>query len=149
MPEKVRVEGMCSICDSSLHVMLMNEHNELVALECTICNKRTGLNIPWVLTLGEADYLGQLIKGVQRGCKLRYYRNGSESADNPVMLVLRSFTYEGGGLYSHEEDIREAYVWCSGITERWFKVNDILIAMDNFINGNHGVDNPMAYVEKE
>ena len=149
MPEKTREEGMCKTCDSSLHVMLMNEHDELVAIECTSCHRRTGLNIPWLLTINQAGWLGDLIHGVERGWKMRYYPMGAKDADHPAVVMLRAFTYEGGGLYPRDGDIRESYVWCSGLTESWFKVNDILDALENAITCKFGDESPMAIIDKE
>jgi hypothetical protein len=149
MPEKTRVEGKCSGCDSTLHMMLMNEHNELVALECVSCHKRLGLNIPWVLTISQSIWLGDLGRGVERGSKMRYYPMGAKDADHPLEVILRAFTYEGGGLYAHDEDIRESYVWCSGFTERWFKVSDLLDALENAVSCKFGDESPMAIIGKE
>jgi hypothetical protein len=149
MPEKVRVEGNCRSCQGSLHVMLTNEHDELVALECVSCHKRLGLNIPWKITIEQAGWLGDLIHGVERGCKMHYYPMGAKDADHPMAVVLRAFTYEGGGLYPHDEDIRESYVWCSGIIETWLKVGDVLDALENAVTCKFGDESPMAIIDKE
>lgn len=98
------------------------------------------------LTLNQASLLGELINGVQRNLNISFYPNGSDSADNPMKAVLRAFTRDGGGLYLDDGDVRDAYVWTSGFSERWFKVDDLLKAMDN-IDGKHGFSAPIAVIE--
>lgn len=146
MPEKTRVEGKCNGCQSTLHVMLMNEHGELVALECVSCHHRRGLNLPWTLTINEAGHIGDLIRAVERSLRMKYYPRGVESTGHPMEMVLRAFTYEGGGLYAPDGDIREAYVWCSGFTEQWLRVDKLIKALDN-LDGKHGEDQPIAVIE--
>lgn len=101
-----------------------------------------------VLTINQAGYLGDLIRGVERGAKLRYYPMGAKDADHPMTQVLRAFTHDGGGFYPHDADIRDSHVWTSGITERWFKVSDLITAMDNAINGRD-INAPMAMIDFE
>lgn len=98
------------------------------------------------LTLNQAGLLGDLIRGVQAKSKLRWYQFGSRDADHPLVVVMRSFTHDGGGFISDKEDVRDAYVWCSGFMERWFKVSDVINALDN-IQGTHGMEEPMAVIE--
>lgn len=100
-----------------------------------------------VLTITQAGYLADLIRGVERCSKLRYYPFGSDSADNPAVVVLRAFTYPDGTMYPYAADIRDSHVWTSGMFERWFAVRDLLTAMDNAVNGTAGLDQPMAIVE--
>jgi hypothetical protein len=126
--------------------MLMNEHNELVALECVSCHRRLGLNLPWVITINEAGHLGDLIRAVERSLKMKYYPRGVESADHPMEMVLRAFTNEDSSLFPSDGDIREAYVWCSGFTEHWIRVDGLLTALDN-LDGKHGEDQPIAIIE--
>jgi hypothetical protein len=61
-------------------------------------------------------------------------------------MVMRAFTHDGGGFLSEKDDIRDAYVWCSGFTERWFKVTDLIEALDN-LDGKHGDTNPIATID--
>jgi hypothetical protein len=111
--------------------------------ECSAC----GAHIePGLLSLSEAGVLGDLIRGVQASAKLRYYQFGGRDADRPLVVTMRAFTQDGGGFISDKEDIRGAYVWCSGFLERWLKVSDLVKALDN-IYGKHGLDNPMAVIE--
>lgn len=98
-----------------------------------------------VLTINQAGLLADLIRGVQAGAKLRYYPFGTRDADHPLIVVMRAFTYEGGGLYPHDADVRDAYVWTSGFTESWFKVDELIKALDN-MQGTHGLENPMAVI---
>jgi hypothetical protein len=103
-----------------------------------------------ILTIEQARLLSQMVRGVERNAKLRYYPYGAETAvDEPRVgsYTMRAFTREDGTLYPHEADIRDAFVWCSGTFERWFKVSDLLIAMDNITSGRHGITNPMAVID--
>jgi hypothetical protein len=102
-----------------------------------------------ILNMDDAGHLGELILGVERGRKMRYYPLGSDSADNPLRVVLRAFTHDGGGLYTRDADIRDAYVWTSGFTERWFPVRDLMKALANTIDARHGMNQPMAVIEVE
>lgn len=100
------------------------------------------------LTINQSILLGEIHHGVERGLKLRYYPFGTRDADHPLIVTMRAFTYEGGGLYIDGRDIRDAYVWCSGYTEYWLKVEDLITALDN-MQGTHGLENPMAVIDKE
>jgi len=102
-----------------------------------------------VLTIRQAGYLADLIKGVEQGKKLRYYAIGTDDADHPLVLVMRAFTREGGGFWAHDADIRESYIWCSGIVERWFSVRELMTAMQNAIDGDIGMDQPMAMIDEQ
>jgi len=98
------------------------------------------------LSLNDAGLLGDLIRGVQGGAKLRWYQFGTRDADHPAIFTLRAFTYDGGGFIRDEDDVRDEFVWCSGIFERWLKVSDIIKALDN-MQGKHGLENAMAVIE--
>jgi len=110
------------------------------------CAKELDAEPKRILSLNDADLLGQLIRGVQAKAKLRWYQFGTRDADHPATFTLRAFTYDGGGFIRNDDDVRDAYVWCSGIFERWLKVSDIITAMDN-LGGKHGLDNSMAVIE--
>ena len=104
-----------------------------------------------ILSLNRAGLLADLIRAVessnkQSGVKLRYYPFGSDT-DKPAEYVLRAFTHDGGGFLREDEDVRDAYVWCSGIFEHWFKVEELLDALDNTTSGRHGMDKPMAAID--
>lgn len=101
-----------------------------------------------VLTINQAGYLADLIRGVERGAKLRYYPMGAKDADHPMTQVLRAFTHDGGGFWPNDQDIRDGYVWTSGISERWFKVSDLIKAMAN-LDGRHGINEPIAIIDFE
>jgi hypothetical protein len=98
------------------------------------------------LTLNDADLLADLIRGVQARAKLRWYQFGTRDADHPLIVSMRAFTHNGGGFISEKDDIRDAYVWCSGFMERWLSVAELLTALDN-LQGKHGLENPMAVIE--
>lgn len=101
-----------------------------------------------LLSLNRAGLLADLIRAVERksSTKLRYYQFGTET-DKPAEYVLRAFTHEGGGFLRYDEDVRDAFVWCSGIFEHWFPVEELLDALDNITTGLHGWDKPMAAID--
>lgn len=102
-----------------------------------------------ILTMYQADWLGQLIRAVQACAKMRYYVFGASGNADSVRYTLRAFTLDGGGLYPNHADIRDAYVWASGFMEHWFKVDDLIKALDNAVNGSDGLDAPMAMIDWE
>ena len=101
-----------------------------------------------ILTINQAGVLADLIRGVERRLKLRYYPSGVESADHPMVQYLRAFTYAEGALYPHDKDIRDAHVWTSGFMEHWFPVEQLLKALDN-MDGKHGLDEDMAVIDND
>jgi hypothetical protein len=113
-----------------------------------MCGERYDVNAPRTLTINQAGLLADLMRGVERGLKLRYYPLGAESADRAMVVVLRAFTYAEGALYPHDKDIRDAHVWTSGFTEHWFPVEQLLTALDN-LGGKHGIDEPMAIIDND
>lgn len=99
------------------------------------------------LTLNQAGYLADLIRGVKRGSKLSYYPRGAKDADHPATSVLRDFTHDGGGFIRADEDVRDAYVWTSGMFEHWYPVRDLMAALSN-LDGHLGLDQPIATIEE-
>jgi hypothetical protein len=99
-----------------------------------------------ILTIDQAGYLADLIRGVESGRRMRWYPLGTDSADNPATVVLRAFTNADGTLYPHNADIRDSHVWTSGIFERFYPVRDVLAAMANAINGTD-LGAPMAMLD--
>ncbi len=99
-----------------------------------------------VLTIGQAGYLADLIQGVEGNKTMRYYPHGANFGNTPLKVTLRAFTYEDGALYQHDADIRDAFVWTSGIFERWFPVRDLMNALAN-LDGRFGTDHPMAVID--
>ena len=136
----------CPQCDCGLYEVILNTDGETVAVECNMCGARYDVNAPRPLTLNQAGVLADLIRGVQAGAKLRYYPRGADDADHPMVQSLRAFTHDGGGFISEHDDVRDAYVWTSGFMEHWFKVEDLITALDN-IQGTHGLDKPMAVID--
>ena len=103
---------------------------------------------PRTLTLNDAALLGELIIGVQRNLKMRYYPRGSESADKPLVVTLRAFTRNGGGFIHSDAEVRDAFVWASGLTEQWFHVDHLIKAIDN-LDGKHGFEEPIAVIDSD
>ena len=99
-----------------------------------------------ILTLDDAARLGDLIRAVETGAKLRYYPFGADSADQPATGVLRAFTREGGGFIDSDSDVRGAYVHVSGMFERWYPVGDLIRALAN-MDGRYGLDQPIAAID--
>lgn len=99
------------------------------------------------ITLQDAMYLSDLIAGVTSGLQLEYYHAGTET-NTPATYSMRAFTREFGGFISNGDNLLEAYVWLSGMTERWLKVSDLIKALRNFQNGDSGLDKPMAIIRK-
>jgi hypothetical protein len=97
------------------------------------------------LTLRDGRTLAEVISAVDSGARLEWYPLGTDSADHPLKLVMRAFTYYGGGFYAHDADVREAYIWCSGMFEMWLKVTDVMRALEN-ISGEFGLDQPIARI---
>jgi hypothetical protein len=87
-----------------------------------------------ILTISQAGYLADLTRGVAQGKRMRWYPLGTDSADNPLIVVLRAFTHPDGTRYPHDADIRDAHVHTSGMFEHWYPVRDVLAALDNMTN---------------
>jgi len=138
----------CPQCDCMLYTVAIGADGEPAKIECNMCGAAFPANVPRVLSLREAGLLSELIHGVDRNLKLRYYQFGTRDADHPLVVMMRAFTYDGGGFINETDDIRDVYVWCSGFTERWLKVSDILTALDN-LDGKHGDTNPIATIEED
>jgi hypothetical protein len=135
----------CTKCDCGLYQVFVGEDDEPTKIECNMC----GAEFPikrLTLTLNHADLIGVIMRGVSGNAKLNWYQFGGRDADHPLTMVMRAFTHDGGGFLSEKDDIRDAYVWCSGFTERWFKVTDLIEALDN-LDGKHGDTNPIATIE--
>jgi hypothetical protein len=158
MPDNTKMKS-CPECDMGLFTVNVDpETNTIVSVECNYCDRhKQDVTQPRVLTLNQADWLGQLIRAVQAsnkqsGVKLRWYPCGADEGSNEprqMSLVMRAFTHEGGGFVDEKDDVRDAYVWCSGFTERWLKVEDVLVALDNATSGRAGMDKPMAIIDWE
>ena len=107
--------------------------------------------VPRILSLNRAGLLSDLMRAVQlsnkqSGVKLRYYYAGSDT-DKPAEYVLRAFAHEGGGFPSENEDVRDIFVWCSGVFEHWFPVEELLDALDNMTSIRYGMESPMAVID--
>lgn len=141
----------CPRCDCGLYEVFLDADGKPAKIECNMCGSTQPaipVNVPRILTINQAGCLRDLINGVERGLKLRYYPMGAEDADHPMVQVLRAFTYAEGALYPRDKDIRDAHVWTSGFMEHWFPVEQLLTALDNML-GTHGLDQPMAVIESD
>jgi hypothetical protein len=56
---------------------------------------------PDILTINQAGYLADLIRGVERGKRMRWYPLGAGSVDHPLTVTLRAFTNPDGSLYPY------------------------------------------------
>jgi hypothetical protein len=105
------------------------------------------------LTINEAARLADLIHAVERSKTVRWYPRGNHAVGDKILsgtFVLRAFTHEGGAIWFEKDgDIRDAHVWCSGISERWLKVSDIMQALANATTGYYGDEQPMAVIEEK
>lgn len=100
------------------------------------------------LTLTEAGHLADLFRAQERHDRLYWYPCGAEHGAAHASYVIRAFTHEGGGLWFDKDgDVRDAYLWLSGIGELWLKVSDIIRALENVIDARHGEGEPMARIE--
>jgi hypothetical protein len=99
------------------------------------------------LTYSDASVLADIMRAVEAKARIRWYPNGTDSADNPLKLVIRAFTHDGGGFwFDSDGDVRNAYIWTSGISEHWLRVSDVMRALRN-IQGEFGLDQPMATID--
>lgn len=102
------------------------------------------------LTLSDAGYLSDVLRAVERNAKLRWYPLGTDSADYPLVQTMRAVTREGGGLWSDADgDVRDAYVWTSGMTETWLPVRELTAALRRMTNPDNAdwSDKPLAVIE--
>lgn len=112
-------------------------------------------NVPRVLSLNRAGLLADLIRAVERsnkqsGVKLRWYPYGADDSDATMHMaeyVLRNFTHKDGSFVTEQEDVRDVYIWGSGIFEIFLKVEEVLDALDNTTSGRFGMDKPMAVID--
>lgn len=83
--------------------------------------------------------LGMLAETVQQGQRItRLLPNGDLSTK-----VARAFTLDGGGFLGREDDVRDAYVWVSGMTEEWWPVSELL---DGIKDGTVALNYPQKYI---
>lgn len=101
------------------------------------------------LTLTEAHHLADIFAAQERHDRLYWYPSGAENGAPCGSYVMRAFTHEGGGLWFDKDgDVRDAYLWLSGIGELWLRVSDIIRALENVIDARHGPGEPMARLER-
>lgn len=91
--------------------------------------------------------LAELVRAVEAKAKIEWYPYGSETMDHkPLVGTIRCFTYENGYFPKSTDNLFDLFVWVSSMMEHWFKVPDVLDALDNAVNGHHGLDKPMAII---
>lgn len=44
--------------------------------------------------------------------------------------IARAFAHDGGGFLTAKDDIRDGFVWVSGLTEEWWPVAELIEGMD-------------------
>jgi NADPH-dependent ferric siderophore reductase len=98
-----------------------------------------------LLTIDDLQNLADLLRAVQAGAKMKWYPAGTDSADHPMEVVLRQFTNRDRMYWPADRDIRDAYVWVSGIMEHWMSVRRIVRALSNH-DGHLGMTEPMATI---
>jgi len=146
----------CPECQVGQFTVVMDEEaKRVVAIQCEYFGRfKLDIPPPRVLSLNRAGLLADLIRAVERsnkqsGVKLRWYPYGADDSDATMHMtdyVLRAFTHQDGSFITENEDVRDVYVWCSGIFEVWLKVDDVLDALDN-IDCKHGTDKPIASID--
>ncbi len=105
------------------------------------------LGIAYPLTLTDAGYLSDILRGVEQGAYIRWYPRGTDSADNPIKSVMRAITHEGGGLwFDSDGDVRNAYIWTSGIWEHWLPVREVMSALRR-MTGSGDMSQPLATID--
>jgi len=100
-----------------------------------------------ILTIDQAGLLADLLYAVRHNKKVRYYPRGAEGNAVYATITLRAFTREDGYLYPHDADIRDAFVWTSGMVEVFHPVRKLLDALSN-LDGHLGIDQPIAIIEE-
>ena len=145
---------ICPECQVGQFTVVMDEAaKRVIAIQCEYCGQfKLDIPPPRVLSLNRAGLLADLIRAVERsnrqsGVKLRWYPFGADGDATYTHYVLRAFTHQGGGFITEDEDVRDVYVWCSGFTEQWFTVEEVLDAMENINDAKHGMDKPMATID--
>lgn len=85
------------------------------------------------LTLSQLNRLAMLAEAVGDGRRIaRLHDDGIVQSG-----VARAFTRDGGGFPGETEDIRDVFVWVSGITESWWPVAELV---DGIANGTVSLD---------
>jgi hypothetical protein len=98
-----------------------------------------------VVTMSMAHYLADLVQAVEYSKKMEWYPHGA-SLSPADTFTLRAFVRnEQNFFYPAAASVLDALVWCSGITEHWLPVRDILAALENGINGTDETQ-PMAVI---
>lgn len=78
-----------------------------------------------ILTLSELNRLAMLAEAVGEGRRIARLHDGLVQSG-----VARAFTREGGGFLTPDDDIRDGFVWVSGITESWWPVTELANGID-------------------
>lgn len=74
-----------------------------------------------ILTLSDLTRLGMLAEAVEEGRRIaRMQEDGTVQSG-----VARAFAHDGGGFLTPADDVRDGFVWVSGITESWWPVAEL------------------------
>lgn len=97
------------------------------------------------LTYRDAFTLGDLMRGVMAKAKVDWYQWGTDT-EKPSRMVMRAITHADGTFINSGEEVRDQFVWLSGIMEHFTPVKDFMKAMQNTVDAEFGSDQPMALI---
>lgn len=104
--------------------------------------------MPDNLTITDAGYLADIMRAVDRkdNVRLTWYPFGGDNPEIKTTYVIRAITHDGGGFwFDPDGDVRDAYLWLSGTTERWLKISDLMDALRAMTGNDTTV--PLATIE--
>lgn len=84
-----------------------------------------------VLNIGTAVNLGALLAACQHGRRVTWSPDGGDTIFEGVARAICRRTPDGypGGFLSAHDDVRDGYMWVSGITETTLPVEHVLYLM--------------------
>lgn len=74
------------------------------------------------LTVSDLTSLSIIAQAAERSARVRWLLDEGEVAEG----VARAITHDDGGFLSSGDDVRDAYLWVSGVTERWLPVSSLV-----------------------
>lgn len=83
------------------------------------------------LNIGTAVALGQLLDACQRGLRVTWSPDGGDTICDGIARAICRRTPDGypGSFLAADADVRDGYVWISGITEWTLPVREVLDLM--------------------
>jgi hypothetical protein len=75
------------------------------------------------LTMSNLIALGEIVRAAQGTRPIRWSTDGGATICEGI---ARAITHDGGNFLSGEDDVRDGYLWVSGIFERWIPVRDLM-----------------------